>query len=408
MSQDAARILRTKDDVVSARAHADGRARAYKVNVQNLYIEVFASGRGSYYHQYYVREGGRRFKRKTVLGQRSRTASELESVKKQADALNAQVASGNDPVLAARKIASTLTVAELCALRLEAGDLSDETRSNYAQYYRADIVPMLGHFPADSVTMDHVKQVRKTVKDRGALTQADRVVSAIGGLYKWARREGHASVSPTVGVEKLAKYIPREVSYTDDEIRHFWRESGTAFRNGLGVATRITLLTGLRRAEVIKARRDQVDLENAVLTLEAAKTRRGRIVHGSTKNKQEHIVPLSTQVVVLFKEALELANGHDYVFPARKGATIYPHLDPNSATRGIGRIRANGSEVTLHDMRRTVATWVGEDDDFLVVKRILGHTGHDVTTRVYMKSSKLAAVRLALQRWADHVESIVA
>ncbi len=415
------KVLRNRDDVRVAKAHEDGRKRQWRINVPGLYLIVLANGRGTYVHEYRVNEGTKRIKRKTTLGQRSRLAEELDDIKREADKLNSQVSGRRDPVGEAKRKASTITFKELADLRFDNDDsLTDETRDGYRRAFEKDVYPTMGHLHADEVTREHVMRMRKPISERHALSLADRVVRAIGGLYKWGRKHGHVTANPTEKIDPLSSTVPREVVLTDDDVRNVWRiASSDHVTVPLALAMKIALLTGMRRGEVLRTRIAQVDFENGVLRLEGAKLRKGKLVGGDTKNRKSHVVPLSHQVAALFREAIELANekadgladGADivHVFPARVAGSKFAHIDPHSASKALlrNRDRFGIEEATMHDFRRTVATWLGEDEDFLVVKRVLGHVSGDVTERHYLHSSKMNAVRAALQRWADHVERVV-
>ncbi len=65
-------------------------------------------------------------------------------------------------------------------------------------------------------------------------------------------------------------------------------------------------------------------------------------------------------------------------------------------------------DVHLHDMRRSIATWCGDNGvrpD--VIERILSHKPRDVTRRHYNFAGMDELVRDALQAWADHIGSLV-
>ena len=103
------------------------------------------------------------------------------------------------------------------------------------------------------------------------------------------------------------------------------------------------------------------------------------------------------------------------MFPAGRipghtdGETRVPHVNGESVSRAMRRLRSQFGieDVTIHDMRRCIATWLGEKGTRPdVIDKILNHTPRDVTRLHYNFAGMDALVREALQQWADHVEAI--
>jgi integrase len=87
-----------------------------------------------------------------------------------------------------------------------------------------------------------------------------------------------------------------------------------------------------------------------------------------------------------------------------------PHIHGESVSKAVRRLRAvfDIEDVTLHDMRRSIATWLGEQGTLPdVIDRVLNHTPRDVTGRHYNHAPMLPMVRHAMQAWADHIEEII-
>jgi hypothetical protein len=75
----------------------------------------------------------------------------------------------------------------------------------------------------------------------------------------------------------------------------------------------------------------------------------------------------------------------------------------------VRRLRADFKieDVTIHDMRTAISTWLGDQGvrpD--VIDRILNHKPKSVTRRHYNFALMDKFVRAAMQMWADHVHRI--
>jgi integrase len=90
--------------------------------------------------------------------------------------------------------------------------------------------------------------------------------------------------------------------------------------------------------------------------------------------------------------------------------TRLPHIHGESVSKAVRRLRVRFQieDVTIHDMRRGISTWLGEQGvrpD--VIDRILNHRPRDVTRLHYNFAGMDGLLRSALQMWADHVSRIV-
>ena len=131
------------------------------------------------------------------------------------------------------------------------------------------------------------------------------------------------------------------------------------------------------------------------------------------RGRDQHVF-LSRQAKALFAEALELAGPGELVFPGPRGEPTRQ----TSVSHAWARARklAGVKGLRLHDMRKTIATWLGDRGERSdVLDRVLHHTiGHhsnqrsSVTESHYNFAIMADPLRDAWQRWADHVTSVAA
>ena len=144
-----------------------------------------------------------------------------------------------------------------------------------------------------------------------------------------------------------------------------------------------------------------------------------------TKPDREHRLPLSPLAVSIFRDAIALADAEsvrradrngtavaasEFVFPAAKGAGP---INSNAGTRAMDRNRDKlaGAGIVesfnTHDLRRTVATHLGEmeyPDE--VIERILNHAPRSTAGRHYNHAKHMEPMRRALEWWGSRVQSI--
>ncbi len=148
------------------------------------------------------------------------------------------------------------------------------------------------------------------------------------------------------------------------------------------------LLTGARKSELLNAKWADVNKARAVLRLP------------ETKAGRSHEIPLVPAAVAIF-DALPRQDGNPFVFPGqRKGDSTEPtHLESIRGPWDRARTAAGVADVRLHDLRRTVGSWLATAGNSLhLIGKILNHSNAS-TTAVYARLGKDTA-RAALEAYA--------
>jgi integrase len=123
-----------------------------------------------------------------------------------------------------------------------------------------------------------------------------------------------------------------------------------------------------------------------------------------TKNKQIHTVPLSGEVAALITTT---DSGRDLIFTTN-GKT--PVSGMSKVKRRLDEKIDTTTEWRFHDLRRTMATKmcdIGVEPH--VVEEILNHkSGHKGgVAGIYNRAKYAEQKRVAVEKWADYVETIV-
>ena len=282
-----------------------------------------------------------------------------------------------------------------------------------------DVLPTLGKIRAELVTRPHVMRVVEAVADRGSFVVADRALGLIRAIYNWACGTGRLERNPTLGLKKRNASRVKTRVLSPDEIRAFWRAldgDNLTMTPPIRDVLRLQLLTGARVGEIAQAPRAELDLDRQLWTLAAIRT----------KAERELDLPLSPMAVALFASAIERAdsegkaraqrNGHAFepspwVFPSRvTDAPIIGKAPSRSIVRNRDAlVRAGLTEsFNTHDLRRTVATQLGEmsiADE--VIERILNHAPRTVAGKHYNHAKHLVPMRRALEAWAEALQAII-
>ena len=152
------------------------------------------------------------------------------------------------------------------------------------------------------------------------------------------------------------------------------------------------MLTAQRRAEISNLQRDEVDLDQAVITLPPART----------KNRTTHYVPLSPPALAILK-ARPRDNGPQLIFGRGDGGfSGWAH-----AKRQLDAA-VQIAPWTLHDLRRAASTGMGNLGlSPHVIELVLNHRPGSKIANTYNKSMYRSECDAALNRWADHLMAVM-
>lgn len=352
----------------------------------------------------------------------------LAEAKGKAIDIGAEIRKGRDPIHDQKKDAPVDTFATLAArymreheLRNSRGGRRSRSTVEAQRILDVDVMPRIGHLRSEMLSKHHVMGVVEAIADRGAYVASDRALGLIRAIYNWACGTGRMEQNPTLGLKKRNAGRARSRVLSHHELASFWNVIGCphcGITLDLRDAYRLQLLTGARIGEVIGAPRAEVDLDRALWTIAAART----------KARREHVVPLSPHAVSIFRGAIARSDkryfdrgggGHNaeddgvrWIFPSPRN--LDKPIDAHAATTGILRLRKRFAEAGIadnfntHDLRRTVATSLGElgiADE--TIERVLNHAPRSVAGRHYNHARYQKQIRQALETWNAQLEGIV-
>lgn len=158
------------------------------------------------------------------------------------------------------------------------------------------------------------------------------------------------------------------------------------------------LLTMQRRSELALAEWEEFDFAR----------RRWKVPARHTKNRREHVVPLTDWAIAELRTLKQYARGSRFVLP---GKHANKPADPKLITRGVHRLLprflAHGIEAfTPHDLRRTGRTTLGRlKVTPFIAERVINHS-KDVLQETYDLWDYFDEKRDALERLERHLVSL--
>jgi integrase len=340
--------------------------------------------------------------RRLTLG--STETLDAEEARKRARSALSKVNLGTDPQTekADARIKASVTIGSTVETYLSRREahLKANHFADVRRYLRVHWAP-LHEAAVHSVTRSTVAARLAEIATVNGLYAANRARAALSAFYSWAIGEGLANENPVVGTNKPVEEISRDRVLSPDELRVAWRLAGTG---DFGAIVRLLILTGQRREEVGGMLWSELDLDADAPLWTIGKDR--------TKNGLPQDVPLSPAAVAILR-GIPRRDHRDFVFGSSNGpfqgwSNAKAALDARMAA-ALKAEKGAAAKLTawrLHDVRRTVATRLGDLGVLPhVVEAILNHiSGHRAgVAGIYNRAIYAAEKREALDKWADAV-----
>jgi integrase len=375
--------MRLTDKLVAGLPVPESGNRRYPDSeVRGLNAQVTAAGLRSFVLRYRVGRAARLF---TIGAFPTWTCTAARS---EARHLRRLIDQGIDPQAERQERRQAATVADL-AERYEAEHLpgkrprsADEDRALLRTY----ILPALGHLAVADVTAADVARLHREITRSGKPVRANRMLSCAQTMFAravdWKMRPDNPARGGRGGVRRNVEDA-RERYLSEAELARLAEVLARHPERVTAALIRFLLLTGCRLGEATHATWAQIDLARATWTKPSA----------GTKQKRQHVVPLSAPALALLTE-LRAASDGALVFPSPKTGRALVTI--KTAWRGIRR-EAGIEGVRLHDLRHSFASMLASGGASLpLIGSLLGHVQANTTLRYAHLTD--AARRAAVER----------
>ena len=345
----------TKRNLEAIAPPTSGREYHHDLGQDNLAVCVSSAGSKTFYRV--GRVGGRPVR--VPVGKFPDLS--VEQARKIVRRMNGEIASGKDPHADRQAVRHEPTLGDLWTCWWEHA-LAHKRPKSQAEDKRQWVSFLEGwrNRRLTNITRKDVAALHQRMgKDNGHYS-ANRVLSLLSAMWNEGRRAGLCSGDSPA----------RDIRRFKEEKRDRWLD-GTELRRLLEVLAEeepdvrdfflLALLTGARRSNVQSMRWADVDLGLCLWTIPATDAKAGEIM----------VIPLVTPAVEILRARAERDNGNCYVFPGRGGRG---HLvEPKRAWERV-RTAAGIPDVRIHDLRRTMGSWLATAGTSLqVIGKALGH-----------------------------------
>ncbi|EIC9340686.1 tyrosine-type recombinase/integrase, partial [Salmonella enterica subsp. enterica serovar Infantis] len=282
----------------------------------------------------------------------------LAEAREKRDTARKQVANGIDPVeeRKAQKLAQKLSTEnsfESVSREWHAAKADRWTiayREEIIKTFEQDVFPFIGKRPISEIKPLELLEVLKRIEKRGALEKTRKVRQRCGEVFRYAIITGRAEYNPAPDLA-IALAIPKQKHHpflSAEELPHFVRDlesyTGSIITKN---ATKILMMTGVRTQEMRFATWSEIDLIKGIWEIPAERM----------KMRRPHIVPLSSQVIELFKQLQPITSDYPYVFIGRNDRR--KPISKESVNQVIESLGYKG-RTTGHGFRHTLSTILHE------------------------------------------------
>jgi integrase len=271
----------------------------------------------------------------------------------------------------------------------------------YEFYLRRELIPVFGTRPVAEIKRRDVVELLEAVAARSGDATARQTLSVLRKLLNWALTRDlpgyEANPASAIRVaDVLGEKKARDRLLKDSELADIWPALDAV---GAPFATiyKLLLLTGARLREIAEARWEELDLDDATLTVPAERSKTGEAL----------LIPIPPTAVDLFAAAPRFTG--PYIFSTTAGRAPVQTFS-RAKSRLDAAIVAGGATIppyVTHDFRRAVRSGLGRLGVPQVVAELcLGHKQRGIV-EVYDRHSYFDEKRDALRKWEAHLLSIV-
>jgi len=295
----------------------------------------------------------------------------LDQARGKAKSLLGKVIDGKDPLQERQTESKGKTVRELCEAFIsrfakihKKSWKTDQSRIN--KY----ILRAFGRHKVRSITQSDVTRLHQEIGETKPY-EANRNLALISKIFSIAIEWGYLdkkSDNPAHNVKRF-KETERDRFVSEEELPRLTQAIDNVDNVYARASLWLYLLTGARKTELLGSRWVDINLT------------RGELRLPDTKAGKTRYIPLSSAAIAILQNLPRL-DGNPFVLPGARKARPLVNID--KTWRKV-RKEAGVEDVRLHDLRRTVGSWLAQGGSSLhLIGRVLGHS-NESTTKIYAR-----------------------
>lgn len=346
-------------------------------------VRLYPTGNKSFVMDYRIHN------RKTLMVIGSYSKLTLDQARKDAKAKFAELAKGINPLQKRQEERQGNLIRDLCLAYIERHASNKKSGKDDISRIERFIIPAWGNQQIINIKRSDIVALHIKLGVQGKY-QANRVYSLLSKMLNLARIWGFVPeehINPCFGIEKF-KEEKRDRFVSQEEFPRLAQAIDNELNQTVASAIWLYLLTGVRKDELLTLKWEDVDLVRKEIKLH------------DTKNGKNHYLPLSNAAIDVIQK-IQRIDGNPFVIVGKNEGQHLVNID-----KPWQRIRreAGLEDVRLHDLRRTVGSWLAESGNSLhLIGKVLNHSNQS-TTAIYARFGQ-ESVREALDLHGELIAS---
>lgn len=278
--------------------------------------------------------------------------------------------------------------------------ISPKTMKTAWQRLELYIFPHIGQKQIGAISRQELLGILKKLENQQKLETLNRVLWRCGEIFDHALNEGLIETNPTIRMSKVftSPEVTHQPCIKSEELpKLLLKIEETAQRQypQTLAAIKLLMLTFARTEELIGARWEEFDLDNALWVIPSHRT----------KMRREHYIPLSVQVVEILNHLKDQYPKSPWILPSPNGHQN--HVSNNIVLNYLKRMGYKG-KMTGHGFRSLAASILTEKlgCNEVAVDRQLAHKEKDKTKAAYFRAEYMEDRKTIMQTWSDYIEEM--
>ena len=263
------------------------------------------------------------------------------------------------------------------------------------------VFPQIGFKHIDEISLMEVKTLLLDLEAQGKSETAHRIQQRLRSVFQFAIMQEWTERNPAADLQKLLNPVKKQKmkALPLNEFPIYLQrldEKNNELHLVTRVALKLVVMLFVRTNELIGARWEEIDFENATWRIPAERM----------KLRVEHLVTLPKQALSLLHELKIITGDSEFVFPGDRN----PKQPMSNNTLLYGGIYRMGyrSRATIHGFRSLASSILNESGKWNpdAIERQLAHSEKDQVRAAYNRAKYLDERRMMMQWYADHLDKL--